>query len=404
MFLSRFGVKNYKCLGEIDIPLTPIHVLIGQNDAGKTSLLEAMDALCSYARRPNDVFPRPWSGRELVFHRAAEPTLEFWGEWSEMDGNASGAQPSSPSVRTRLVFKLPAEGTNCRLAAEGVAIPEDSREASETKRLPGATVKDGWVGVDTAPGHPFQGGEALGRAHLRLFKSQLSRPAHMYALNARAMRAPAALDYRRRFRMGPDGFGLPTLLDDILGHDGRRFGELTEEFCHYFQQFRHLRIVQSEVAGSGGTVQTGKGIVLETKSGNDVRAQQASDGAILFLGLLALSYLPEPPALLLIEEPENGVYPIRLAKVIELLKSLICRAERPAFPQIILSTHSPYVLSLFAPEEVTFLSRPPGDPDGPVRARPLRDAPNIRERLAGGEFYLGELWYNLTEEELFGDA
>ena len=41
MFLSRFGVKNYKCLGDIDIPLTPIHVLIGQNDAGKTSLLEA---------------------------------------------------------------------------------------------------------------------------------------------------------------------------------------------------------------------------------------------------------------------------------------------------------------------------------------------------------------------------
>ncbi len=27
MFLSRFGVKNYKCLGEIDIPLTPIRPL-----------------------------------------------------------------------------------------------------------------------------------------------------------------------------------------------------------------------------------------------------------------------------------------------------------------------------------------------------------------------------------------
>ena len=41
MFLSRFGVKNYKCLGDIDIPLTPIHVLSGQNDSGKTSLMEA---------------------------------------------------------------------------------------------------------------------------------------------------------------------------------------------------------------------------------------------------------------------------------------------------------------------------------------------------------------------------
>ena len=36
--------------------------------------------------------------------------------------------------------------------------------------------------------------------------------------------------------------------------------------------------------------------------------------------------------------------------------------------------------------------------------RPLRDAPHIDERLGDGEFYLGELWYNLDEEELFQDA
>ena len=51
MYLSRFGVKNYKCLGEIDIPLTPIHVLIGQNDCGKTSLLEAMAAFFATSKR-----------------------------------------------------------------------------------------------------------------------------------------------------------------------------------------------------------------------------------------------------------------------------------------------------------------------------------------------------------------
>ena len=113
--------------------------------------------------------------------------------------------------------------------------------------------------------------------------------------------------------------------------------------------------------------------------------------------------MPEPPPLLLIEEPENGIYPKRLEEVVRLLKELVQRPDSEPFPQIILSTHSPYVLNLFAPEEVTFLSRVPGKPDAPVRARPLTDAPRIHERM-GNEFYLGELWYNLSEEELFHGA
>ena len=64
MYLSRFGVKNYKCLGEIDIPLTPVHVLIGENDSGKTSLLEAMDAFFASSEKPlAGIFPQPWSAR-----------------------------------------------------------------------------------------------------------------------------------------------------------------------------------------------------------------------------------------------------------------------------------------------------------------------------------------------------
>ena len=111
---------------------------------------------------------------------------------------------------------------------------------------------------------------------------------------------------------------------------------------------------------------------------------------------------PEPPRLVLLEEPENGIYPKRLAEVITLLKTMAKGTPGVRFPQIVLSTHSPYVLSFFEPEEVTFLSR--DLKTGGVRARPMRGAPNIRERLADGQFYLGELWYNLSEEELFGDA
>ena len=79
------------------------------------------------------------------------------------------------------------------------------------------------------------------------------------------------------------------------------------------------------------------------------------------------------------------------------MKRLVDTKAQREVPQIILTTHSPYVLSEFTPEEVTLMSRVEDN----VIARPLRDSPNIDKRLGGGTFYLGELWYNLDEKTLF---
>ena len=56
------------------------------------------------------------------------------------------------------------------------------------------------------------------------------------------MATPAAIDPNRKFRMDPDGFGLATLLDDILGYDPARFLNLRHDFCEFFPQFRSVRI------------------------------------------------------------------------------------------------------------------------------------------------------------------
>jgi hypothetical protein len=223
------------------------------------------------------------------------------------------------------------------------------------------------------------------------------------------MALPAAFDSPRKNRMDQDGFGLPTLLDDIVGNDAEKFVAMSREFCRFLPEFSRVRLETTEDGhqrnfqpnGMQSWLRTyGKGIYLDTVEGGTIRAQQASDAALLFLGFLALLYAPNPPRVLLIEEPEKGVYPKRLAQIVGLLKRMIEDPRGGEIPQIILTTHSPYVLSHFRPEEVTFMSRQ-GDH---AIARPLRDAPHIQERLADGEFYLGELWYNLDEEELFQDV
>src|SRR5436190_17976472 len=91
--MTRFGVKNYKCLKEVDIPLTPIHVIIGQNDAGKTSLLEAMLALFrSRQKQLLYAFPGKWKGTELVFEDATTPMVELKGTFQLLE---TGKQTTS---------------------------------------------------------------------------------------------------------------------------------------------------------------------------------------------------------------------------------------------------------------------------------------------------------------------
>ena len=399
MYLSRFGVKNYKCLGDIDIPLTPIHVLIGENDAGKTSLVEAIAALYGSSEKPvSQVFPAPWSDEELVRDVARSMRVELRGEWTALPEEVRLTPPGS--VKYGFEVEFPLIGTDCVVTEESIQLYAEP--PSVWSHLQGGTEVSDWTRVGRRS-------KDVAGAVLLIVRRVL-KPAHKYALNARMMAMPAAIDSQRKFRLDGDGFGLATLLDDILSHQPELFIHLRDSFCELLPQFKSVRIVTEEaikrsydaVAHFVSGRSEGKGIEFETRSGRVVRGEQASDGAILLLGFLALAHLPNPPTLLLVEEPENGVYPKRLGEVIKILKQMVHREEGPRFPQIILTTHSPFVLSFFQPEEVTFLSRPKDGPDAPVRARPLRDAPKIKERM-GSEFYLGELWYNLSEEDLFGE-
>lgn len=397
MYLSRFGVRDYKCLGDIDIPLAPIHVLIGENDAGKTSLLEAMEAFYGSAEKPlQQVFPVPWNGRELVRHGSSEPRVELWGEWGVLANEESGR--TTPKFRYGFSVNFPPEGKAC-------SSPCDWTEDEEGRKL----LRPADPHNETSVRMFRHSADASRLGPLTATVSEVLAGVHRHSLNPVVMATPATFSEERKFRMDPDGYGLATLLDDILGFAPEEFVALRRRFCTLFPQFKSVRLsteyaVRRRPRPDGlhtSDLAQGKGIYFDSHRGA-IRAQHASDGAVLLLAFLAVAHLPEPPNLLLIEEPENGIYPERLEQVIGLLKELVHHNDGKPFPQIVMTTHSPYVLSHFEPEEVTFLSRPPGDPDGPVRARPLKEAPNIRERLADG-FYLGELWYNLSEEDLFGE-
>lgn len=72
--ITRFHVENYKALRDVTLELTPIHVLIGPNDSGKTSIFEALTALSkTTSEHLTAAFGTRWQGRELVWKREQVP-------------------------------------------------------------------------------------------------------------------------------------------------------------------------------------------------------------------------------------------------------------------------------------------------------------------------------------------
>ncbi|MBL8219229.1 MAG: AAA family ATPase, partial [Bryobacterales bacterium] len=66
-------------------------------------------------------------------------------------------------------------------------------------------------------------------------------------------------------------------------------------------------------------------------------ARVVSEGTLRVLGLLALSGVKDPPALVGFEEPENGIHPRRIREIAKILSNRADSQET----QLIVTTHSP---------------------------------------------------------------
>jgi hypothetical protein len=228
---------------------------------------------------------------------------------------------------------------------------------------------------------------------------------HYYRWIPRLLSLPVAPDSKRRFRMETSGFGLASVLDDILGYDREAFTSLEHELREFFPQIRSIKLVSEPAFKTGvddpeqiPSLQRadGKGIHLQYLDGHVVPAAQVSDGVLLVLAYLAILHSPEPPRMLLVEEPENGIHPQRLHDVLGILRKLTVRQQHT---QVILTTHSPYVVDLFQPDEVTLCWM---QSDGSVGTRRLSDSPLVNEKA--DVFTLGEIWTAEGDDALAGVA
>lgn len=118
----------------------------------------------------------------------------------------------------------------------------------------------------------------------------------------------------------------------------------------------------------------------QTDSDFPFHAGQFSDGTLRFIALATALLQPNPPATILIDEPELGLHPSAL----DTLAGLIRQASVKT--QLIISTQSAALLNAFEPEEVIVVDRQKGE----SIFRRLT-AEELKEWL-NEEYTLGDLW------------
>ena len=80
-------------------------------------------------------------------------------------------------------------------------------------------------------------------------------------------------------------------------------------------------------------------------------AYQLSDGTLRFIALTVLLMQPEPPAIVIIDEPELGLHPFAIGKLAGMVQAAAGKS------QIIVATQSPGLISNFMPEDIIVVDR-----------------------------------------------
>jgi predicted ATPase len=194
---------------------------------------------------------------------------------------------------------------------------------------------------------------------------------------------PAAAGRQEHLTPNPevrsDGTGVVQVLDELKTGDREDlFNRIEAKLCEYVPEIEKLSFMPS----SGGKQLQ----VREQSIATPVPVASLSDGTKLVLILLTILYQQRQPSLICLEDIDQGLHPRLLEKVIELCFDL---AGKDGRPQIVATTHNPYVVDLFKDREraVVIVEKT----DGNTTLTTLAD--RLGE-IGAEEDPLGELWFS----------
>lgn len=385
--LQRIHIENFKSLRSVELKLGRMNLFLGSNASGKSNFFDALRVLQGIGNgftiheildgKPKSATSEVWDGIRGGSARSCFENGNGAGEVRlSVEGGLDPDILNGASWRFEIAFS-PASG---RVIEEELRVGEDiysSKPVKNTAIGPAFEVRY-WSGQRGAPPHlQFE----RTRSVLTQFSRGVNDVAKEHAEAARGV-ARALADMQRidpmplqlRMysqahsiqRMGERGENFAALVRAILDDPDTKAAYLS-----WLQQLRPDAV--DDVDTLSGAV--GEPMFMLRENGRSFPAPVLSDGTLRFAAIAAALFQPDMPAMMMIEELENGVHPDRLRLLVELLRSR-ARYERP---QIMATTHSPTVLAWLSSDEhrsTFFCKRVEG---GASRICPLTDIPHFDE-------------------------
>jgi len=327
--IKKINIKNYKSILDTSLHLSPFTLLIGANGTGKSNFLQFLKAVSDVLNDRPQNLPKHInynsSEQEFIFTDEKERVLKLIDQQKDQHSEA-------------LHF-------NFQIDNESEIINFDELKKSIWYKQ-----------------HPL----ISKLRNVSIFSLDPENAGHQEDL----VPNPVVLE---------DGSGVVQVLDSLKTGDREDlFDKIEYTLSQFISEIEKLSFLPNNNVKQ---LQ-----VREKFISTPIPVNQLSDGVKLALILITIVFQERPPSLICIEEIDRGLHPRLFGKIVELCFNM---ANRDNMPQIIATTHNPYLVDQFKDNE-----------DAIVISEKKEGKTffiSLKERLVNlkpGEEPLGELWYS----------
>jgi predicted ATPase len=390
--LEGFRVQNYRALRDVTLgkvsdegsadPLTPLTAIIGKNGVGKSTLFDAFGFLADCLNHDVETacHMRQRGGFERLRSKESYGPLWFALRYRQ----SADEKPVHYELRVDLDSDNRPFATFESLKQGDFANPEWTAMFHDAKELKqsSAVVNHGSFARVLVGDRRQLGLEVLGALdeypHVQRFRSFLKGWYLSYFHPDAAREKPMSGPQRH---LNERGDNVSNVVQFMLREHKARFQSVLAKIASKIPGIRSIDVKETE----------DQRLLLRFNDGafsDPFLADQMSDGTLKLFTYLLLLEDPDPPPLICIEEPENGLYHKLLEALAIELRAHATGEQHTS--QVIVTTHQPYLVDALSPKEVWILDK---GKDGFSTLLRASDIALVRNLVEEG-MPLGGLWYS----------